>query len=44
MFENEFAKIEYIEKDNVVFHVWKKECHFDGIVNISSVPKYPKFI
>lgn len=29
MFENEFAKIEYIEKDNVVFHVWKKECHFE---------------
>ena len=29
MFESEYAKIEYIEKDNVVFHVWKKEAHFD---------------
>lgn len=29
MFENEYAKIEYIEKDHVVFHTWKKECHFD---------------
>ena len=28
-FESEYAKIEYIEKDNVVFHVWKKEAHFD---------------
>ena len=29
IFESEYAKIEYIEKDNVVFHVWKKEAHFD---------------
>lgn len=29
MFESEFAKCEYIENDNVVFHVWKKEAHFD---------------
>ena len=29
MFESEYAKIEYIENDNVVFHVWKKEAHFD---------------
>ena len=29
MFESEYAKIEYIEKDNVVFHVWKKEAHFN---------------
>lgn len=29
MFESEFAKTDYIEKDNVVFHVWKKEAHFD---------------
>ncbi len=29
MFENDYAKTEYIEKDNVVFHVWKKEAHFD---------------
>ncbi len=29
-FESEYAKIEYIEKDNVVFHVWKKEAHFDN--------------
>ena len=28
-FESDYAKIEYIEKDNVVFHVWKKEAHFD---------------
>ena len=29
MFESDFAKIEYIENDNVVFHIWKKEAHFD---------------
>lgn len=29
MFESEFAKSSYIEKDNVVFHIWKKEAHFD---------------
>ena len=29
MFESEFAKTEYIEKDGAVFHVWKKEAHFD---------------
>lgn len=29
MFESDFAKCEYIEKDNVVFHVWKMEAHFD---------------
>ena len=29
LFESEFAKVEYIEKDNVVFHIWKKEAHFD---------------
>lgn len=29
MFESEYAKTEYIENDNVVFHVWKKEAHFD---------------
>ncbi len=29
MFESDFAKIEYIKKDNVVFHTWKKEAHFD---------------
>lgn len=28
-FKSDFAEIEYIEKDNVVFHVWKKEAHFD---------------
>ena len=28
-FESDYAIIEYIEKDNVVFHVWKKEAHFD---------------
>ena len=27
MFESEYAKTEYIEKDNAVFHVWKKETH-----------------
>ncbi len=30
MFASEYAKIEYIEKDNVVFHIWKKEAHFDN--------------
>ena len=29
MFESDYARTEYIEKDNVVFHVWKKEAHFD---------------
>lgn len=29
MFESEYAKSEYIEKDNAVLHVWKKEAHFD---------------
>ncbi len=29
MFENKFAIVEYIEGDNVVFHIWKKEAHFD---------------
>jgi len=33
MFESEFAKTEYIEKDNVVFHVWRKEAHFDNYRN-----------
>lgn len=29
MFESEYARCEYIAKDNVVFHVWKKEAHFE---------------
>ena len=29
MFESEFARCEYIKKDNAVLHVWKKEAHFD---------------
>ena len=29
MFDSEFATTEYIENDNAVFHVWKKEAHFD---------------
>ena len=29
MFESDHARTEYIEKDNVVFHVWKKEAHSD---------------
>lgn len=33
MFESEYAKSEYIEKDNVVLHVWKKEAHFDDYRN-----------
>ena len=33
MFENEFAKVEYLEKDNVVIHVWKKEAHYDDYRN-----------
>ena len=28
MFESEYAKTDYIKKDNAVFHVWKKEAHF----------------
>ena len=29
MFDSEFASVYFIEKDNVVFHLWKKEAHFD---------------
>ena len=29
MFETDYARTEYIAKDNTVFHVWKKEAHFD---------------
>ena len=29
MFESDYARCEYIEKNNVVFHVWKKEAHFE---------------
>ena len=29
MFETEFAKTDYIEKDNTIFHIWKKEAHFN---------------
>ena len=28
MFESKYAIIEYIEKDDAVFHIWKKEAHF----------------
>ena len=28
-FESDYAKTEYLEKDNVVFHVWKKEAHLE---------------
>lgn len=30
MFESDYAKCEFVEKDNVVFHTWKKEAHFDN--------------
>lgn len=29
MFESNYARIEYIEKDNVVLHTWKKEAHYE---------------
>lgn len=29
MFESDYAKIEFIENDNVVFHTWKKEAHYE---------------
>lgn len=29
-FESDYAKIEYIDEDNVVLHTWKKEAHFDN--------------
>ena len=29
MFQSEFAKVDYIASDNVVFHIWKKEANFD---------------
>ena len=29
MFESEVAKLDYIAKYNSVFHIWKKEAHFD---------------
>ena len=28
-FESDYAKTEYLEKDNIVFHVWKKEAHLE---------------
>ena len=28
MFESEYARTEYIEKDDAVLHIWKKEAHF----------------
>ncbi len=30
IFESDFARIEYIKKDNTVFHTWKKEAHYDN--------------
>lgn len=30
MFESEYAKCEYVEKDRAVLHVWKKEAHYDA--------------
>lgn len=30
MFDSEFATTQYIEKDNAVFHVWKKGANFDN--------------
>lgn len=30
MFESDYAKCEFVEKDNVVLHTWKKEAHFDN--------------
>ena len=29
MFDSNYARIEYIEKDNVVLHTWKKEAHYE---------------
>ncbi len=29
MFESEYAKCEYVEKDRAVLHIWKKEAHYD---------------
>ena len=29
MFESDYARTGYIEKDGAVLHVWKKEAHFD---------------
>lgn len=34
IFESDFAKCEYIEKDNVVFHIWKKKKHILTITEI----------
>ena len=28
-FESDYAKMKYLEKDNAVFHVWKKEAHLE---------------
>lgn len=33
MFESEFVKTEYIPEYNMVFHIWKKECHADDYRN-----------
>lgn len=29
MYDSDYATVEYIEKDNIVFLVWKKEAHFE---------------
>ena len=46
MFESEYAKTEYICKDNAVFHVWKKEAHLDDyrnpvIASLSMLREHP---
>ena len=33
MFESEYARCEYIAKDNAVFHIWKKEAHYEDYRN-----------
>ena len=30
MYDSDYATVEYIEKDNIVLLVWKKEAHFDN--------------
>lgn len=30
MFESEYTTCKYIKEDNVLFHIWKKEAHYEN--------------
>ena len=46
IYESEYAKVEYIPKDHVVFHTWKKYCHLEDYrkpvrFSVELLYKYP---